>query len=325
MISTESIQNVVAGVLETKSPPYPQHVNRISSLDYPCERQLFYQRTAWDKAAPRSPSFQGVLETGTVLEPVIERILSEIGEAHDPPFRIVGQQMPTNDALLKKYQISGSIDGFLQEWRHETFEVNGVKIGRARWDTVSVCDIKTSNPNVFRSLDGYESLGRYSWTRAYRGQLSLYALAHNLEQCTLIFVNKANLFEIKIIHFPLEMEYCERLLQKAERINLAVECNEPPEGINDPDKCPECPFLAICCPSYSTGGSLRVVDEPELEAILDRLGELSEVSGELKDLEKQRDLMLVKGRDIVVGQWMVTWKQSSNGAWRKSITRMQVS
>lgn len=320
MISTESVQIAVNGLLEAKAKPYPQHVNRISSLDYPCERQLFYQRTAWDQAAPRSPAFQGVLETGTTLEPVIERILSEIGEAHDPPFRIVGQQTTTNDRLLKQYQISGTIDGFLQVRRPVNERGAVGNLAWSGWETVSVCDIKTSNPNVFRSLDGYESLGRYSWTRAYRGQLSLYALAHNLEQCTLIFVNKANLYEVKIIHFPLDMAYCERLLQKAERINLAVEMNEPPEGINDPDKCPECPFLAYCCPSYSTGGKLQVVDEPELEAILDRLGELSGASEEVKDLEKQRDLLLVKGQDIAVGQWLVVWKQTANGSWKKSIT-----
>jgi hypothetical protein len=324
MITTESIQEAVSKLMAAKNRPYPQYTNRISQLDHPCERQLFYQRTAWDKASPRSPYFQGILETGTTLEPVIMRNLSEIGEAHDPKFRIVGQQMPTNDKFLKDLEISGSIDGFFQQMVCEGLPSQSGAIDcRWMWKTVSVCDVKTSDPNVFRSLSDFDSLGKYAWTRSYRGQLSLYAIAHNLEWCTLIFVNKSNLWDVKLIHFQVDMEYVERLLKKAERINLAVACNEPPEGINNPDTCPNCPFFSWCAPDFTTGGNLKIVDDTELEAVMDRMGELSEANEEYEDLKKQRDEMLVKGQDVAVGRWLVTWKQASNGVWRKSVVGME--
>lgn len=313
MITTATITAAVSKILEAKNKPYPSHTNRISSLDYPCERQLFYQRTAWMHGTPRDPYFQGILETGTSLEPLIERILSIIGEESDPSFRLVGQQIPTNDKMLNTLKISGHIDGYLQEKSDD------------QWKTVSVYDVKTSSPNIFRSIEGYDSLKRYQWTRAYRGQLFLYALAHGIDQCTLIFVNKSNLWDIKILHFPLDYEYAERLLQKAARINEAIEAGEPPEGVNQPAVCERCQWLAYCCPELAPTGNLKILDNDELEAILERMEELSGEAGEYRDLEKQRDALLTKGQDIAVGRFLITWKQSSNGAWRKHIMRQELT
>ncbi len=148
-------------VLQRKKKTFPQHVNRISSLDDPCLKKLYYMRTAWDKATEISDYVQGIFATGNILEPVIGRILSEIGEASTPRWRIIGAQMTTYDALFKQYQISGTIDGLLQV---ETAD---------GWVTIAVIDIKTMDPNVYRMINDYESLGRYSWTRRYRGQLQL--------------------------------------------------------------------------------------------------------------------------------------------------------
>ncbi|MFA6358993.1 MAG: PD-(D/E)XK nuclease family protein, partial [Candidatus Omnitrophota bacterium] len=276
-------------VLNSKRRLSPQHTNRASSLDDPCERRLYYRRVNWDKAAPTPESLLGVFETGTILEPIIERIISEVGVLSDPPFRIVGSQTPTNDKFMRQYEISGHIDGFLQI------------LSNGQWVTVGVVDIKTCSANIYPRINSYDDLAKYSWTKAYRGQLQTYALAHELENCFILFVNKHDLYQMKFVHFPLDMEYMERIIQKAERINLAVACAEPPQGINDGDKCPDCPFFSWCAPDFTTGGNLRIIDDAELEAVMDRMGELSESAGEYEDLKKQRDDMLVKGRDVCVG------------------------
>jgi len=274
-------------------------------------------RTAWDKVGERDDGLQGIFETGNLLEPVIERIISQVGEIAEPPFRIVGTQTPTKDNLLDRYQISGSIDGFWQS------KQNG------QWKTEGVVDIKTSNPNVFQGLSDYESLSKYSWTRKYRGQLMLYALAHNLEKCILLFVNKTNLFQMKIIEFDLDYGYAENLLQKANAVNQAIKIKEPPKGLNDPDECPRCPFVSICCPDYDTGGNLQISTDEELETVLTRLRELDLIAKELKALEKRRDQLLIKGQDIACGKFLVLWtkvkatrKPSPGGSyeyWRKKI------
>lgn len=314
------IESGLHEVLERKKQTFPQHVNRISALDDPCLRRLYFMRAAWDKATPIDDSLQGVFETGNVLEPAIERIVSEIGLASDPPWRIVGSQIPTNDKLLKEYQISGTIDGFLQ-------------VENGQWQTQGVVDIKTSSPNIYPQLVDYESLSRYPWTRKYRGQLMLYSLAHNLEMCYILFVNKSNLFQMKLISFPVDMTYCDGLLERARLVNVAIENSNPPKAINDPDECPKCRWFSHCAPDITTGGNLEVIDNAELQAVLDRMGDLQEASDKYNKLKKARDKMLIKGKDVACGPWLVQWKKIDKhfkaqpakdaferSEWRKTIT-----
>ena len=291
------ISSGLEAVLSAKRHTGPQHCNRVCALDDPCLRKLYYMRAAWDKATPIDTGLQGVFETGTILEPVIGRIVSEVGEASTPRWRIVGSQTPTNDALLKQFQVSGTIDGFLQ------VEDRGL------WQSIGVLDIKTMSPNIYPRIDSYEDLSRYPWTRRYRGQLMLYALAHNQEQCWLLLVNKGNLYDMKLVGFDVDMAYCESLLQKAQAVNEAIAAQTPPDGVNDPDTCQRCPWLSYCAPDISTGGDLEIVDNTDLEAVLDRLAELQPTAKEYADLEQQRDAMLSKGRDIACGRWLVTWKR----------------
>ncbi len=306
----------IQAVLGAKKRLYPSHSNRASSLDDPCLRRLFYRREAWDKQAPIPDSLQSVFETGNVLEPLIARIAAEIGEASTPQWRIVGSQMPTKDALLKQFNITGTIDGLLQI----------KELGkRANWKTIGAVDIKTSSPNIYPRLNSYDDLNRYPWTRAYRGQIMLYSFAHDLEDCFILFVNKSSLWEMKFIHFLIDMNYLEGLLQKAKAVNEAIEKDEPPEGINRPSVCERCQWLAYCCPELAPTGNLKILDNDELEAILERMTELSEVADEYRDLEKQRDMMLTKGQDVAVGRFLITWKQATNGAWRKHIMRQELA
>jgi len=311
------IEEAAQKLLETNRKIYPCHVNRIGQIDDPCLRRLYYYRAAWDKAAPISADLLGIFATGTILEPVITRIASEIGEFAEPPFRIVGAQMPTRDKLFDKYQISGRIDGFLQT------KANG------RWETKGVIDIKTCSPNIFDTLYNYESLVRYPWTRKWRGQLMLYALAHNVDKCFILLVNKSNLYNMRMIEFPLDYEYAEGLLKKAEQVNDAVQTQTPPEKLNNAEECPRCPFVTLCCPSYETGGNLQISEDNELEGILERLEQLGEIRNEIVGLEKARDNKLQNGQDLSIGRFLITWKKITSNysaqptkqveIWRKKI------
>jgi len=313
------IEEALQKILKEMKSPRPCHVNRISQLDDPCVRRLYYYRAEWEKMPEIDDGLQGIFATGNLLEPVIERLLSQLGEVADPAFRIVGTQTPTRDNLLEEHQISGRIDGFWQ------VRENG------QWFTKGVVDIKTSNPTIFSSLSDYESLSKYSWTRKYRGQLMLYALAHNLEHCVLVFVNKTNLYDIKLIEFDIDMKYCDELLEKAKQVNAAIDNNSPPEKLNDPDECPRCPFNAICMPEYVTGEDVHISTDSELEGVLQRLEELIDVEKEIKSLEKRRDTLLVKGRNMIVGPFLILWKKvkgerkpSPGGSyeyWRKKIVK----
>lgn len=298
--STINIANAIDDFLHGKTKAFPQHVNRISSLDDPCLRRLYYSRHDWDKATPVSPRLQGIFETGKLLEPVIERVISEIGHTAKPAWGIVGSQTPTKDNLFKQYQISGSIDGFLQ-----TYDA-----ANDTWETQGVIDIKTASPNIYPRINSLADLDQYGWTRKYRGQLMLYALGHNLSKCFILFVNKANLYEMKFVEFEIDMAYCESLLSKAETINNAIEAETPPEGINEADECLNCRFFSFCCPPISMGDSISIEDQEELENIIDAMQEYETMYKLYEDLKKQRDSILDKfqGKNIVCGKWMILWK-----------------
>jgi len=310
------ISSGIAAVLASKKRLYPCHTNRASSIGDPCLRRLYYKRAAWDKQEPTSDSLQSVFETGNLLEPVIGRIVSEVGEASNPRWRIIGAQMPTNDALLKKYNITGTIDGLLQ------VDLDG-------WKTLGVVDGKTVSPNIYPRLNTYADLQRYPWTRMYPAQLMIYSLAHDLETCFLLLSNKSSLFEMKLLEFPLDMDYCEGLLEKAQAVNDAIEAGEAPDGVDDPDVCPRCQFYSFCAPDMTSGGNLIISDSDELEAVLERLVELSPTAKEYGDLEKERDRMLPKGQNVACGRFLVTWKEitvnrkaaeaSVSTQWRKKI------
>jgi len=312
-----AIDGAVGNILGEKRKRYPQHTNRCSQLGDPCERRLYYHRTAWDKAAPISTGLAGIFETGNELEPLVERHLSEIGSRATPPFRIVGQQQTTRDELFDAHKISGRVDGFLQ-----------VQPVSESWQTVAVVDIKTSNPNVFESLDGMDSLSAYPWTSRYRAQLMLYALAHNLDQCLLVFVNKANLWQFKAISFPLDFAYAEGLIQKADRINAAVETKSPPPKINRPNECGRCEYAHICLPELVGTGTLTVSDDAELEELLIERESVQSAHKRWEQIDGILKKRLVPGQDLITGKFLIEWERKHRKEtmipaadyWQKKIT-----
>ena len=324
-MATIDIQSGIKAVLAPKKRRYPCHVNRISQLDDPCLRRLYYYRAAWDNATDIDDGLAGVFETGNTLEPVIERIVSEVGMASNPPWRIVGSQTPTNDALLKEYQISGTIDGFLQVLDiPDSAEYAAAMDHAPVWETKGVVDIKTMSQNIYPRINSYDDLGRFIWTRKYRGQLMLYALAHNVEECFLLFVNKGNLYDMKFVEFPVDMGYCDTLLAKAKIVNVSIETDVPPHGVDDPDVCPRCQFYAYCAPNLKMKGNLKIVDNADLEVVLDRLEELRAAGKEISDLEAERDAMLVKGQNMACGKYIIVWKEiivRNKPQWRKKIVK----
>ncbi len=318
MITTTTIMEAVAKLLDKRKQKPKVHVNRISMLDDPCTRRLVYHRVVPEKQASIEASLQGIFETGTILEPVVKRIIGEIGERSSPPFRITHENVSTGDVdhFLKKHEIEGSIDGILE-----------MKDGNT-WIVHSVTDIKTCSPFVFASINTYEDLQRYEWTKKYIGQLMLYGLANNLVNCSIIFVNKTNLFDYKLIEFPIDMGYLDGLLNKADEINASVSEYKDavdggvvglledemedfvlPKRINDLEICRKCRFFGHCKPNVESTGNLEVSDNQEVIDMLARRQELQSAKKEYDQLDKHLKAKLIKGQDLIAGDYTLTWKE----------------
>jgi len=318
------IRNDVQTYLSEKADtPYPVRSNWASRLGDKCLRRLVYYRTRWEILPPVSPGLQSIFETGSEMERIVVNRLNRIGENGDPAWRLVQLQHELNDKMLQDHQIGGRPDRFLE-----------VQDGSNRPQVLGPVEIKTMDPNIYRTIQTVDSLNRYEWTRKYMAQLQIYMLGTNYEQGFFLLINKSSWYDFKLLPVQLDYEYAESLLEKAKAINGHVQNETLPDKLNDPDVCPGCPFEAICLPEYTPPEGLVIDDSGELEAILDRLYELKPIVAEHKDLEKQRDALLKKGQNISTGKWLVLWKKiegerkpSPGGPytmWRKKIIKADV-
>jgi hypothetical protein len=272
-------------------------------IDDNCLRRLVYYRTEAEKAMPNSLGLQGIFQTGNELEPLMQLILAKAGNFASPRWRIVGAQSELNDQFLRRYNITGHIDGVLQ-----------VQDG-ILWKTFAVCDIKTCSPHVFDGLSDYDSLAKYPWSRKWRGQLMIYALGLNIEKCCLILVNKQNLFDIKTIYFDLDMQYAYGLLHRANQVNEHVEGGTLPDKINRPDECGRCVFAHHCMPELAAGEGTKILADPELEGLLARRDGLEDAKTELATIERQLKAALTEGQQVMIGNYMITWNECSRKAY----------
>ncbi len=290
----------ISKALEPRKKSYPCHVNRISSMGHPCERYLYHCRVDWDKSKTIPDSLAGVFEQGKVFEPILMAYFNtQVGPNCDPPLRIVGQQVTTADSLLAEHEISGSIDGFLQAF-----------CGR-EWKTFAVVDIKTAGQNPYRGYYDLQSLHTHTWSTGYIAQLMLYSFAHNLEKCVIFFVDKSNIYaNWKPVEFDVDLGFVEELLQKAERVNVAVKAKTPPEArINRPDYCKECRFAHICMPDLEIGTETKIITAPDVLSAVALYQRLKPGRAECNAIEKQVKEMLVPGQNAVAGDFVLEWTQ----------------
>lgn len=320
-INTINLRDDLDRFLNTKKKTYQQHVNRISAMGDKCLKKLYHARVDWDKARPTDTGLQGVFETGNLLEADITRIIIEVGQSGTPRWRIVGTQVATKHPELDKHQISGTIDGFLQ--------VQDVHVGD--WVTIGVVDIKTMSGNIFPQINSVGDLQRYTWTARYPAQLMLYAYANNQKHCYILGVNKNNLYDMKLIDFPVDMDYVRKLFDRADIVNEAIAAKTPPEPLNDPVECPRCQFYSLCCPDFAHDGSTVISTDDDVIETLERMGDLKEAVTEYKKLERILKTQLIEGQNTAYGKFLVTWKEqirndkareaSVTKFWKKTIVR----
>lgn len=286
----------VTRLLEDKQRAWPCHTNRSSSMGHPCTRHLVYARTSWDQASSIDPFLAGIFATGNVLEGPIERILSEAGEKASPAWRIVGGQQAIADELLKEHQITGHIDGLLQE-----------KVGGgSAWNTVAVCDVKTCSDYTFDAIKSVDDLRKDKDTFFFKWyvQLQLYMLGMGIEEACIIMARKANLYDFKAIWFSIDYEMADYQLKRAKEINLAVAGAAMPAKINRPKVCNRCQFVHICNPRLELDAGEKF-DDAETEALLDRRAELKEGKAEFDVVNKYLKMALPKGNLIRCGDWLI--------------------
>jgi len=175
---------------------------------------------------------------------------------------------------------------------------------------------KTCSPNVFRSIWRHKIDGtpltqsRYFWVRKYPGQLTSYELMEGAEYGMFFFFEKVtgNYFFWLV---PLDLEYGEELIQRAERSNKNVaEGNIPKPKFTD--ICHNCDFeMTFCFPDKDYGEGFEFIDHEETELKIKRYFELEQQSKEHAGLKseligKKANPGTLYGRNIVIGNYQIT-------------------
>lgn len=259
--------------------------NRASEAGHPCVRFLVLSRTSNELKILHDVGLQRIFDEGNLHEDALMR------EMQDAGLRVIEQQRAYE---WKKFQLTGRIDGKLP--------VDSSRIP---------LEIKSSSPNVFAAIHELAPIdmlkSKFSWIRKYPAQMLLYMLMEGAEYGLMIFKNKTTGEKAQKI-FRLEgelLEYAESILKKLEAVNAHIDEGTCPDAALI-DDCKGCAFCKTACfPGADYGPGIDIMQDPDLEAKLDRRGELEPAAKEFDVLDKEIKEGF-KGRPgAVVGSWII--------------------
>jgi len=301
--------------MRANAKQYPQHTNRASSMGHPCLRHLVYCRTDWQNATMHGPEMQSIFSLGHHFEPFTEQALRLAGFntfQAQRPLRITGRDGKT--------LITGHIDGMItceELWGNQAHVYDG----------------KSSSPYMWQSVETVDDIRNHKrwYVRGYYDQVQLYLIG--LEETAedtlgiLVFVDKTTGIP-KLIDFPLDLERCEYLIQRAEEIEQHLKDGTQPDRINyDHGVCGECPFRHLCVPDVSQAPGITFIEDDEIELLLGQRDATMEEHQTWTQAEKDLTAALkyrfeAGETQIVIGDWIITGKQDKRGSWRKNIEKL---
>lgn len=285
-----NIESVIADIdktFEDERSRWPCHSNRASQLGTPCVRQLVYYRLEWEKAQMPRLDLIKTFNEGRDQEQIIKRRLEKAG------YKILRSENAMVDSLLKKYQITGHQDFFIQKENESPILV----------------EFKSSSPNIFPQVNCMDDWDQYSWGQKYKAQMQIYMFGNEVEKAWMILKNKSN-GQIKILEEILDLDYVEKLLRKAEFINQCVESKKLPERNQNEKNCKDCPFNHLCMPPILNEG-VEELDDKELEELLNIRNENEIPAKDFKKADKRiKEIMKTyKGTSYLVGEeWLIEKK-----------------
>lgn len=286
----------------------PCHTNRASSLGYfvpelgGCLRRGVYERTKWQEKELHDARVQLIFDEGNNQE---RQVLMDLAAAN---VQIIEQQSAFQFEPVAKYQLTGHIDGVYVE--------DGIAYP---------VEIKSMSPNVFGVINTFEDFKKKPWTNAYRAQITLYMLAKNIDKGIFVLKNKST-GELKQVTVDLDYDLGEWCLKACENINAHVTAGTLPDQITDREKCLDCPYKTTCLPGIDFGAPLKIDDDPEFEARLEKAESLKDKKAEY---ETEHEIIRDRAKataingvlNLMVGSWLLKGKTDSRGAFRLTIEK----
>lgn len=249
--------------------PKPRWSNWAGDLGFPCDTYQSLCRLKGELKPIPDVRLMKIFRTGTIAE--------------DPNYELIKK------AGIEIYDRIGSY-----QWREK--EISGrldfkIKIPHPFADSKATdnkiiipLEHKATSPNSFESILRLKKNGESMtnseqfWVRKYPGQLTMYDIMDNSEFGEFFFYNKQS-GDFFFWLIPLDLEYGEELLQRAERSNLNVKNNTIPKS-EFSKNCQGCDFeRTYCFPDRDYGEGFQFINDEEICQKFDTL----------KELEKDRD------------------------------------
>lgn len=224
----------------------------------------------------------------------------------------------------EKYNISGIMDAEIEVIHPNTKKKTWIPF-----------EHKTTSPNGFRAIKKHKDEGisltkaDQPWLRKYPGQLSTYMMFKSVDiGCWFYFEKTSGDYLFWIL--PLDYEYAETLIKRAERTNTNVMNNHIP----DPkycDSCLKCDFaLTLCFPDKDFGPGFDMI---ESEEVLSKVKRYKDLEAELKEFNALKKELIGKGdspgllykRNAVVGDYIVESKEGERGGYEVKASKYWVT
>jgi len=288
----------------------PVHVNRASEIGHPCYRYLYFLRTAWDQAQLPTYRQQLVFDEGKLQEKAVLRLLEEAG------FEIVETQRPFENKELK---LVGHIDA--------TIRVNTKNFP---------IEIKSMNPYFFESLHVVKDFlnHKYAHIRKIPYQLQAYLMLSKHKEAVLLLKNRST-GELKEIVVTEDGKMQNEICVKCQVINDLVEKQVAPEFHEEFDEsiCSMCRFAHICLPDIKRKNELKIIEDEELIALLEKREQLKPFHDEYLEVDKILSKKLEGIEKAIIGDFIITGKWINRKAyrvpettyWKKRILRIRKS
>lgn len=262
----------------------PAANTRASGIGNECERAVVYDRvTPADQRTRHTPELQAIFELGKDFEKIAVRRLEDMGA------EIVQRG---RDYLDRRYELSGHTD---------------LKLRMPHWPRAVTGEIKGLNPYTGEGIESLDDIrnSRQAWVRKYYAQLQMYLFLAGEDLGVFVLFNKSTGWPT-FIDCPIDYEYAEKLIQRAERVKLHVANGTLPDR-HLSKECQRCQFLSVCSPNIDYGDGVLILSDPELEALVKRREELAEAASEFKAVDKALKSSLPEREgEILIGDFVLT-------------------
>lgn len=264
---------------------YPARNLRASSIGHPCERYLYLSIKHWEEVKPHDVGLQNIFDLGNTLE---EHTINNIKEAG---FEIITPTQRSWQVDVKGGVITGREDIRIKDEKGELLPV----------------EIKGISPFEFDKLNSVDDFlkSKKTWIQGYPAQLFIYMLKFGKEKGFFALTNKLT-GETKFIEVPLDYDYGEKILSKAERIYKHLAENDPPPACDDIAYCENCPLAHICGECRRTPTDIDIDDE--LDELINRKQALAEAKKEYDEVDKQIKAKIGEREKIITGQYLIERK-----------------